>query len=119
MPVVTAAVLPIILNNPPLNPVISRGEVSDTTVHPSNSDFAAAPGARVAEERGERNGRAYTRTICFDIAGRPALERWIVHGAGHAWFGGTAHASFADPEGPDASREMVRFFLSHARHPAR
>jgi poly(hydroxyalkanoate) depolymerase family esterase len=100
-------------------PTIAFHGDRDTTVHPSNSDFAAAPGARVAEERGERNGRAYTRTICFDIAGRPALERWIVHGAGHAWFGGTAHASFADPEGPDASREMVRFFLSHARHPAR
>jgi poly(hydroxyalkanoate) depolymerase family esterase len=96
-------------------PIIAFHGDQDDTVHPSNSDFAPVAGSRVAAERGERNGRAFTRTLHFDAAGRPTVEQWLVHGAGHAWCGGRAGASFADPRGPDASREMARFFLSHAR----
>ena len=65
-------------------------------------------------ENGEESGRRYTRSIQAGEAGRPALEHWLVHGAGHAWSGGSRSGSYADPLGPDASREMLRFFLRPA-----
>ncbi len=58
----------------------------------------------------EGNGRAFTRTRYHDVAGRALAENWLVHDAGHAWSGGGSAGSFTDSAGPDASREMLRFF---------
>jgi poly(hydroxyalkanoate) depolymerase family esterase len=59
-------------------------------------------------------GHRYTQTTYSDDDGG-LLEQWIVHGAGHAWSGGTPGCSYTDPLGPDASAEMVRFFSAYGR----
>ena len=60
-------------------------------------------------------GRSYSRTVHADSTGHAHIEAWTIHGAGHAWSGGDARGSYTDRTGPDASAEMVRFFLSLAR----
>jgi poly(hydroxyalkanoate) depolymerase family esterase len=108
--------------------IVFHGD-NDTTVHPSNGDeliaHAAAASAEAkardnasaehvtSVEHGNVAGRAYTRTTYRDDGGARVLEQWLVHGAAHAWSGGSAQGSYADPQGPDASREMLRFFLEH------
>lgn len=91
----------------------------DKTVNPTNGDQVIAqakPPAnlRTAITNGDSaGGISYSRTVQMDDSGRPMLEQWVVHGIGHAWSGGSAAGSFTEPRGPDASREMLRFFRQH------
>jgi poly(hydroxyalkanoate) depolymerase family esterase len=90
----------------------------DTTVHPRNSDHVIARSKSTTNSRKVYRGRvpgghAYTRTIHIDTSGRAIFEHWEIHGAGHAWSGGSPAGSYTDPRGPDAAREMLRFFLEH------
>ncbi len=91
----------------------------DTTVNPRNGDAvvsqlasAEAPWRRV-EEGQVPGGHAWRRTSHVDAGGRSLIEYWQIRGAGHAWSGGSPAGSFTDPRGPDATGEMVRFFLEH------
>ena len=92
----------------------------DATVHPSNGAQVASQCAdrheetlHVVVQRGQvPGGHAYTRSVHKDATGRIVLEHWEVHGAGHAWSGGSPAGSHTDPNGPDAAREMMRFFSS-------
>jgi poly(3-hydroxybutyrate) depolymerase len=56
-------------------------------------------------------GRAYTRRVISTASGVPHTEHWSIEGLGHAWSGGSPEGSHTDRNGPDASREMLRFFL--------
>ena len=68
----------------------------DTTVSPVNGDQViaqakAASNLRTSVSHGEAvGGIGYTRTVQADESGRPMLEQWVLHGAGHAWSGGSA-----------------------------
>ncbi len=91
----------------------------DNTVHCVNGDEIIAHAASVLPltkriEEGEApGGHAYHRTLHADRRGNTVLEQWVVHGQGHAWSGGNAAGSYTDPRGPDASAEMLRFFMAH------
>jgi poly(hydroxyalkanoate) depolymerase family esterase len=88
--------------------VVFHGD-RDTTVHPSNGEHPMS-GTLEKTEQGHANGRAYSRTTHWNASGQPVLEHWLIHGAGHTWSGGSPRGSYTDPLGPDASREMLRFF---------
>ena len=99
-------------------PVIVFHGDADGTVHPRNGSnlFAAAGGSGQAhtETGAVTGGRSWTRRVRTAADGAPVAEYWEVHGAPHAWSGGTPRGSYTDPLGPDATREMLRFFRSHA-----
>jgi poly(3-hydroxybutyrate) depolymerase len=92
----------------------------DTTVNPINGDQVVAQARASADlettmNRGQSTGgMSYTCTRHSDASGRGMLEQWVLHGAGHAWSGGSSVGSYTDARGPDASREMMRFFRQHS-----
>ena len=91
---------------------------ADQTVHPSNAERIVTSASlqitgRVRQDDSSAaGGRTYTRSVIADANGSPLVEYWLVDNAGHAWFGGHPSGSYADLKGPDASSEMVRFFLN-------
>lgn len=103
-------------------PVITFHGDSDSTVHAINSAQIVANAAEqigrpltVTRESGETSkGRAYTRELNRCADGAVQIEQWTIHGAGHAWSGGSTEGSYTDASGPDASRAMLAFFLQHS-----
>ena len=104
-------------------PLLVMHGTADAVVHPDNGrhiadqwaavngiDGSASHGAMIA---GTAGGRSYTRTRYTDATGSALLDLWLVEGLGHAWSGGSAEGTFTDPEGPDASAELLRFITSH------
>jgi poly(hydroxyalkanoate) depolymerase family esterase len=111
----------------PLTPIpiiVFHGDV-DCTVNRKNSEDvvrqtiecyrAQGPGESrepaVLEETGETGGRSFTRHTHCGESGDVIAEHWTIHGTGHAWSGGNLHGSYTDTRGPDASKEMLRFFM--------
>jgi poly(hydroxyalkanoate) depolymerase family esterase len=91
---------------------------SDQTVHPSNAEMILAEAraglahpTQETQHDGSIGGRAYTRRVIADANGVPHVEHWAIEGLGHAWSGGSPDGSHTDQNGPDASREMLRFFF--------
>ena len=104
-------------------PIIVFHGDADDTVHPSNGSqvigSSLADAADLTTERAAAGNRRITRTVHRRRGAEPDEpslgEHWLIHGAGHAWSGGDPSGSYADARGPDASREMVRFFEEHPR----
>jgi poly(hydroxyalkanoate) depolymerase family esterase len=99
--------------------IIFQGD-ADKVVRERNARFITLRAVEPYEklEKTEKSGRVkggrdYLRTTYRVGRSRPFVEVWIIRGSGHAWSGGIAAASHTEPSGPDASREMVRFFLRH------
>ncbi|WP_340107358.1 PHB depolymerase family esterase [Pikeienuella sp. HZG-20] len=104
-------------HTPAVRTIVFHGS-ADSTVHPSN-------GERIAQQVMDRGawrtietdaraygpGRSFTRKIATTADGVIELEHWVVDGLAHAWSGGRPGGSYTDAKGPDASAEMVRFFL--------
>jgi poly(hydroxyalkanoate) depolymerase family esterase len=113
----------VLRNGQAVPTIVFHGD-RDTTVHPRNGDHVIKRSMRTTSSRKTVHrgrvpgGHAYTRTIHTDSSGRAILEHWEIHGAAHAWSGGSPAGSFTDPRGPDATREMLRFFLEHRIHTA-
>jgi poly(hydroxyalkanoate) depolymerase family esterase len=107
--------------------IVFHGDADATVVPGNGTAIVEQAVSKLASERGlltrqveprVANGRRCTCTTYADGDGLAVVEHWTVHGGGHAWFGGSRTGSFAEPQGPDASREMMRFFLSHVRRDA-
>ncbi|MEQ5870203.1 PHB depolymerase family esterase [Sagittula sp. NFXS13] len=98
--------------------IVFHGD-ADATVHPSNGEkivrqaLQGGPGQSLqTESAGTMGGRSYRRCTTLDADGTETVDHWIVEGLGHAWSGGQSAGSYADPNGPDASAEMIRFFFA-------
>src|SRR4051794_5404140 len=105
--------------------IVFHGD-QDRTVAPVNADALITTRLAAAADhdpittppttsQGQERGRSYTRRVHTDNDGHRVAEHWTVHGGPHAWSGGNPAGSYTDPTGPDASGEMVRFFLSQRR----
>ena len=96
--------------------IVFHGD-QDATVHPANGEQVVADSAGASKPEMKRarsgNGRDYTQRTYKEAGGRVVAEHWAVHGAGHAWSGGSARGSYTDATGPDASEEMLRFFFAN------
>lgn len=68
-----------------------------------------------AERSHTPSGRAIDKTLWRNGRGLVVGELWEVPDAEHAWLGGDPSGSYTDPDGPDASAEILRFFLAHPR----
>lgn len=104
----------------PVPTIVFHGD-ADRTVHVANGRQvvdAAASGRDIrttSELRRAAGRRPATRQVVCDAAGAVVAELWVVHGSAHAWSGGSPDGSYTDPQGPDASAEMLRFFLEQGR----
>lgn len=106
-------------DGPAMPTIVFHGD-RDKTVHPSNGEAVIAEATlagltKRVEEGRTPGGHAWKRVIQSDVEGRVVLEQWTVHGAGHAWSGGSKAGTYTDPRGPDATAAMMRFFLDQPR----
>jgi poly(hydroxyalkanoate) depolymerase family esterase len=107
--------------------IVFHGDRDTTVQHSNGAEIAKHAEQAYLSQDGEPSlhssttqgtalkGRSFTRTVHANPDGQPHIEHWTLHGAGHAWSGGDPRGTYTDHIGPDASAEMVRFFLSLPR----
>jgi poly(hydroxyalkanoate) depolymerase family esterase len=106
---------------PALPTIVFHGDV-DATVVPRNGHAIVDAALAAWRQEGlalqesvrlevHAGGRLCTTTEYRDTRGRALVESWTVHGAAHAWSGGSSAGSYTDVGGPDASAQIARFFL--------
>ena len=101
----------------PMPTIIFHGD-KDEVVNPRNGRAIAARAVATFPALTEmvKNGKStggYRKTAHRGSNRKSYCEYWSISGAGHAWSGGNPAGSFAQASGPDASREMIRFFKQH------
>jgi dienelactone hydrolase len=103
-------------DRPLVSTIVFHGD-RDTIIHPRNADHVVSRSMRTTNWQSRRGqvpgGHAYTCTTHTDANGQTISEQWYIHGAGHAWSGGSHAGSYTDPRGPNATKEMLRFFRDH------
>ncbi|HWE09193.1 MAG TPA: PHB depolymerase family esterase [Solirubrobacteraceae bacterium] len=104
----------------PVPLIVIHGD-RDPIVAPVNADKLIAARLAAGDVAGRKapvttrgeSGRLHTRTVHLALDGTAAAESLIVHGGGHAWYGGSPVGSYTDARDPDSSAETIRFFLRH------
>ena len=117
----------------PVPVIVFQGD-ADATVPPVNAeqtiqqwistnDYAddgahngSVPTTRSSTSSGSVAG-GYTYDVDYyrNAAGANLEQRYLIHGMGHAYSGGSTAGSYTDPKGPDATAITYDFFLAHAR----
>ncbi|CAB3755585.1 extracellular catalytic domain type 1 short-chain-length polyhydroxyalkanoate depolymerase [Paraburkholderia solisilvae] len=98
--------------------IVFHGD-ADRTVHVTNAARILRGFETKAHHDCEKRGQRVASRACsvmrLTTGDDVEAELWTIHGASHAWAGGDARGTYTDPAGPDASAEMLRFFLDHPR----
>jgi poly(hydroxyalkanoate) depolymerase family esterase len=99
--------------------IVFHGDM-DKTVHPCNGAKVIAranadnPFCGTTVRKNSTSGGGYSHSVQRHAEGPSVLELWELHGAGHAWSGGNPAGSYTSQDGPNATEEMLRFFLEQS-----
>lgn len=104
----TASSVPMIIFHGDADRTVNVKNAEDLAEH-STSSYSHA---QISVEVSAAGGLAFTRSVAKIASRAPVMEYWKLHGSGHAWSGGDSAGSYTEPRGPDASKEMVRFFAA-------
>ncbi|MDB3936074.1 PHB depolymerase family esterase [Granulosicoccus sp.] len=106
-----------------IQPTIVFHGARDRTVDATNAQAIVDDCLKRASEVGENitsqchqtasGVNAVTITTHRGSAQQVICEYWHLHSAGHQWSGGNPAGTHTDASGPNASAEMVRFFLTN------
>ena len=111
----------VLASSPQVVPAIIFHGDRDLTVNPANADAVLdqfditrtyAKTFTMSQKSTQTMG--HSKLELTNENGLAMFEKWLVQDGGHAWSGGDAAGSYTEPRGPDASREMVRFFFQHS-----